>query len=86
MMAREPAEGVFDLHVPLDEPTELERSEVHVPDSVVDFLQPHVFADADGGDVDPSSIPANAAVGTDVANFKAVGIYQRREFVGHLAR
>ncbi len=85
MMAREPAEGVFDLHVPLDEASKLERSEVHVPDAVVDFLQTHVFADADGGDVDPPSIPADAAVGADVAHFEPIGVFQRREFLGHLA-
>jgi len=54
MVARETAEGVLDLHVPLEEPPELERPEVHVPDAVVDFLQADVFADAHGGDVDPS--------------------------------
>jgi hypothetical protein len=37
MMAREMAEGVLDLHVPLDQASELERPEVNVPDSVVDF-------------------------------------------------
>ena len=86
MMAREPAEGVLDFHVSFDQPTELERPEVHVPDAVVDFLQAHVFADADGGDVDPSSIPADATVGADVAHFKAIRIFQRWEFLGHLAR
>ena len=35
MVARETAEGVLDLHVPLDEPPELERPEVHVPDAAI---------------------------------------------------
>src|SRR5712692_3130297 len=86
MMAREPAEGVLDLHVSFDQAPELERSEVYVPDTVVDLLQADVFADADGGDVEPSPIPADATVGTDVAHFEAVGILQRRKFLGHLAR
>src|SRR2546427_12533388 len=38
MVARETAEGVLDLHVPLEQAPELERAEIYVPDSVVDLL------------------------------------------------
>src|SRR2546422_8850011 len=85
MMTREPAEGIFDLHVPLEQAPELERPEVHVPDSVIDLFEPYVFADADGGDVDPSPVPANAAIGAHVAHLEAIGIHQRRQPVGHLS-
>ena len=54
MATIEPPYCVFDPHVPLKQAPELERSEVDVPDAVVDLLEPDVFADADGGDVDPS--------------------------------
>src|SRR3990172_3198350 len=78
MMTREPAEGVLDLHVPLEQTPELERAEVHVPDAVVDFLQADVFTDADGGDVDPSPVPANAAMGAAVAHFEPCRVRARR--------
>jgi hypothetical protein len=40
---------ILDSHVPFVEAAELKRSEVYVPDSIVDLLQPNVFADAYGG-------------------------------------
>ena len=36
---------------------QLQRPEVHVPDPVVDFLQPDVLADADDQHVHPATIP-----------------------------
>jgi hypothetical protein len=38
MVARETAEGILDLHVPLEQAPELERAEVYVPDAVVSAL------------------------------------------------
>jgi len=69
---------VFDSHVPLEQPTELEGAEVDGPDPITDLLKAHVFADADRGDVQPAAVPANATVGADVADFEAVGILERR--------
>jgi len=62
MVAHEPAELVLDLHVSLDQAAELERSEVNVPDSVVDLLEPYVLADAHDRDIDPVAFPANAGM------------------------
>lgn len=43
--AAEFAELVFDAHVALVQSTDLLDAEVHVPQAVVDRLEPHVFAD-----------------------------------------
>ena len=64
---------------------ELERAEVHGPDAVIDFFQAHVRPRADGGDIDPVVVPANAAVGTDVPDLEAIGVLQQGESLGHRA-
>ncbi len=60
--------SILDLHVSLKQSAELESAEVDVPDSVVDFLEPDVFASAHGGDADPLAVPTDAAVGADVTS------------------
>jgi hypothetical protein len=52
--------------VALVEATELQRPEIDVPYSVVDFLKADMLANADAGNTDEVFIPKNAAVGTDV--------------------
>ena len=44
---------VLNPHAPLVQAAQLQRPEVHVPDPVVDFLQPDVLADADDRHVHP---------------------------------
>ncbi len=61
-----------------DEATELEQSEVDVPDTVIDLFEADILTDAGGGDIDPLAIPSNAAVGADVADFEAVRIFEGR--------
>lgn len=62
-MAQQPAVGIFNLHVSLEQPPELERTEVHVPNAVVDLLEANVFADAHGGDIDPAAAPRSMQCG-----------------------
>lgn len=52
--------------MPLVKASQLERSEVDIPDTVVDFLQADIFADTDDGDVDPVAFPANTAIGKNI--------------------
>lgn len=52
MMPFQTSISVLDSHVAFKEAAKLERSEVDVPDAVIDFLQADVLADADGGNVD----------------------------------
>ena len=61
-MSEEPTVGVFDSHVSLVEPSQTQCPEVHVPDSVIDLLEPDVLPDAGDGDVDPPAAPADAAI------------------------
>lgn len=82
-MSQQASIGIFYPHVSLVEATQFERSEEDVPDAVVDLFEPDIFTCTAGADVDPGMIPADAAVGTDVTNFEAVGIFQCRNFVRH---
>lgn len=56
-----------------------QRSKVNIPNAVVDFFQAHVFAGAADADVHSFMIPADAAVGADIADLEAVGIFERRK-------
>jgi hypothetical protein len=69
--------------VSLVEATEFERTEADVPDPVVNLLEAHVLARAHGTDVDPSALPSNPPVGTDVADFEAIGVLEGRQAVRH---
>ena len=75
---------VFDAQVSLEQTAQLEGSEVNVPDSIVDLFEADVFANADGRDVHPAVVPPDAAIRADVADFEAIGIFQRRELGRHL--
>jgi hypothetical protein len=56
---------------------ELECAEVDVPDPVVDLLEADVFPDADSRDVHPAAVPADAAIGAEVAVLETIGILER---------
>lgn len=62
---------------------ELEGAEEEVPDAVVDFFKADVLSGADDGDIDPKGVPADAAVGADVADLEAVGVVERWDLFGH---
>src|SRR5262245_51488719 len=74
---------VFNPHVALVQSAEPQRPEVDVPDSVVDLLQSDILADTDRRDLDPLTVPANAAVPTDVPDLDPIGILERRQPVRH---
>ena len=40
---------------------EFERAEVDAPDAIVDFFQAYILPGADGGNIDPARVPADAA-------------------------
>ena len=67
------------------QPAQLERTEVDVPEAVINLFEAHVLAGADDGNIDPVGVPADPAVGADVTELKAVGIFERRQFGGHFA-
>ncbi len=76
---------VLDAHRAFMESAELQGAEIDVPDTVVDFFQADVLSGADGGDIDPTRVPANAAVGADIADLEAIRILERRNFFRHEA-
>src|SRR5919108_2943574 len=63
---------------------EFEGSEGDIPDAIVDVLEAGIFADAGDGDVDPLTVPTDAAIGADGAYLEAVGVRKRWPLVGHL--
>src|SRR6266705_6469057 len=53
----------------LVEPAEPDRTEVHLPESVVDFLEAHVQLCEHVADVHPATAPPNPAVTTHAPHF-----------------
>jgi hypothetical protein len=58
---------IFDHEMSLNQSSELEGSEVNVPQSVVYFLESDVLSDECGSDVDPFMFPPDPAVSTEIA-------------------
>lgn len=75
---------IVDAPVSFEPPSELERSEVDMPDAPVNCLEADIFACAGVCNVAPLMVPLDAPVGTDVAHLEVVRIFQRRAFGWHL--
>ncbi len=76
-MAPEAAESVLDTHVFFAETTQFERAKIHVPNSVVDLLQADILTGAGNANVDPGTVPADAAVVADIASFEMRRVLKR---------
>ena len=76
ILALWPAVVVLDAQVTLQQSAKLERSEVDVPDLVVDLFEADVLADTTSADGDRMAVPFEAAVGADVADFEVGRIFQ----------
>jgi len=70
---------ILDPENPFVHPAELERSEVYLPDAVVDLFESDILAGERVGDADPVMFPADAAVATDEPDFEVTGILERRK-------
>ena len=81
-MAPEAAVSIFDAHVFFAETTEFQWPKIHVPNSVVDFLEADILAGAGNADVDPGTVPADTTVVTNVASFKMIWVLKRRQLRG----
>ena len=73
---------VFDSKHPFVHPSEFQRSEVYVPQPIVDFFEPDRFARERMRDAHPSLLPADPAVATDEADFEVTGVFEGRESPG----
>src|SRR5947208_2184364 len=71
-MIDDPARGLV-------EPAEPDWTEVHLPESVIDFLETHVELREHVTDVHPAAPPANATVATDASHFIMPRIGDRQE-------
>jgi hypothetical protein len=78
-MTPEVAVDILDAPMRFAETTEFQRTEIHVPEAVVDLFQADVLCSAGDVDVDPSTVPADATVVTDVASLKMGGVFERRQ-------
>ena len=56
------------------ETPESKYTKVDVSNTVIDLFEAHVFTGTDDRDIDPTAVPADAAVGTDIAHLEAIGI------------
>lgn len=81
-MSEEPTVGILDPHVSLVEPSQAHRAEVDIPDSIIDLLEAYVLANAGDRDIDPLAVPADAAIGADVALLVVVRVFQRWQLAG----
>ena len=61
------------------ETTEFQWSKIHVPNSVVDFLEADILAGAGNADVDPGTVPADATVVANITSFKMSWVLKRRQ-------
>ena len=68
------------------ESAEQDGAEVEGPDAIINFLEANVLLDDAGADVDPTFLPADAAVAADATDLEVAGILQRREPLGIGAR
>jgi hypothetical protein len=64
---------IFDLPATLVQASQLQRSEVYVPQPTADFFEADVFARPRVGDADPAFLPANPAVAADEPDFIVAG-------------
>ncbi len=76
----------MELEFVFVESTEEHGSEVNGPDAVVGLLQTDVFLEQGMADVDPTPLPADAAVSADPADFEVSGILGLWQPVGVGAR
>ena len=58
---------------------------IDIPDASIDFFEADILASTGNRDVDPLGVPANPTVGADVAHLEAIGIFEGRQLVRHLA-
>jgi hypothetical protein len=68
--------GIHDAHVTFEQTAEFWRSEIDIPDAVVDLFKADVLANAGRRDVDPLAVLPYAAVGADIAYLEAIGVFE----------
>lgn len=73
-MTFDASEGIFYPHESFMQAAEQERAEVDVPSPVVHLFQCDVFADTGDGNVHPGTVPADSAVGADIAYLESVRV------------
>jgi len=69
-----------------EQAAELERTEVDVPDTVIDFFETDILTHAGNRDIDPLAVPSYTTVSADVPHFETVRVLERWQFIRHLAR
>jgi hypothetical protein len=77
---------ILDPELALVHSSELDRSEVYVPESVVDFLETDVLAGESVGYADPIRLPPDAAVLADEPDFEVAGLFDSRKLPRVLPR
>ena len=70
---------IFNAEDAFVHPSELERSEVYVPEPIADFFEADVFAGQRVRDADPALLPADPTVAAHEADLKVTGVFEGRE-------
>jgi hypothetical protein len=73
---------ILDSAESLVETAYFQGTKIHIPDSIVDFLQPNIFACTNGRNLDPVGAPTNSSAGIDVTGLIPIGIDEGRIFRG----
>ncbi len=81
-MVPEAAISIFNAHVFFAETTEFQRAKIHVPNTVVDLLHADILAGAGNANVDPGTVPADAAIVANIACFEMRGVLKRGQLRG----
>lgn len=90
MFAEQPAMSIFDSECSVVQAAEHDRSIVHIPDPIVDFLRTDVLCDDSRADAYPSRVPADSPVAAYVSGlevgrvlelWKSFRIWSRRTLV-----
>jgi len=77
---------IFDPQLPFIHPSKFDRSEIHVPQPVVNLLETDVLPAERLGDANPIRLPSDSTVAADEAYFEMPGVFDSRKLPRELPR
>jgi hypothetical protein len=68
------------------ESTDFQGSIIHLPNAIVDLLQPNILPGTNGGDLDPIRLPTHPSTGIDVTDLETIWVFEWQYFPWHCTR
>ena len=68
------------------ETTDFQGSIIHLPNTIVDLVQPNIFPGTNGGDLDPIRLPTHPTTGIDVTDLETIWVFEWQYFPWHCTR